>query len=92
MSDALETGAGSRFAWKDWLLTPWTITLAAPVLVAVLDPGRIGEVLSIAFAGPVTAFACVQCSIAPRHFTDFLTLVQVEGRWQIVSKVFHFDA
>ena len=53
---------------------------------------RTDRILSIAFAGPVTAFACVQCSIAPRHFTDFLTLVQVEGRWKIVSKVFHFDA
>lgn len=52
---------------------------------------RTDRILSIAFAGPATAFACVQCSIAPRHFTDFLTLVCVEGRWQIVSKVFHFD-
>jgi len=52
---------------------------------------RTDRILSIAFAGPVTAFACVQCSIAPRHFTDFLTLVQADGRWQIVSKVFHFE-
>jgi len=47
--------------------------------------------LSIEFAGPVTAFARVECAIAPRFFTDFLTLVQLDGRWQIVSKVFHFD-
>ncbi len=52
---------------------------------------RQDRILSIEFAGPVTAFARVECAIAPRFFTDFLTLVQLEGRWQIVSKVFHFD-
>ena len=52
---------------------------------------RQDRILSIEFAGPVTAFARVECAIAPRFFTDFLTLVQLDGRWQIVSKVFHFD-
>lgn len=52
---------------------------------------RRDRILSIEFAGPVTAFARVECAIAPRFFTDFLTLVQLDGRWQIVSKVFHFD-
>ena len=41
-------------------------------------------------AGPVTAFAKVECAIPPKHFTDFLTLVKFEGRWQIVAKVFHY--
>ena len=40
MSDALQTPAGRRFAWKEWLMTPWTITIAAPLLVAALDPGK----------------------------------------------------
>ena len=52
---------------------------------------RRDRILSIELAGPVTAFARVECAIAPRFFTDFLTLVQLDGRWQIVSKVFHFD-
>lgn len=52
---------------------------------------RRDRILSIEFAGPVTAFARVECAIAPRFFTDFLTLVRLDGRWQIVSKVFHFD-
>lgn len=46
---------------------------------------------SIDFAGPETAFARVTCAIAPKVFTDFLTLVRVEGRWQIIAKVFHFE-
>lgn len=58
---------------------------------ASLGQPRRDRVLSIEFAGPVTAFARVECAIAPRFFTDFLTLVRLDGRWQIVSKVFHFD-
>lgn len=45
----------------------------------------------IAFAGPVTAFAQVRCSIGPKDFTDFLSLVFVDGRWRIIAKVFHYD-
>ena len=67
---------------------------------AVVDkrpaPAAKGEVrreriLSIEFAGPVTALARVECAIAPKHFTDLLTFVCLEGRWQIISKVFHYD-
>jgi hypothetical protein len=52
---------------------------------------RADKIISIEFAGPVTAFARVQCAIRPKFFTDFLTLVFIENRWQIVSKVFHFE-
>jgi hypothetical protein len=53
--------------------------------------GRSDRILSIEFAGAVTAFARVECSIAPKRFTDLLTLVQLDGRWQIIAKVFHFE-
>ena len=52
---------------------------------------RTDRILGIEFAGPVTAFAKLECSIPPKHFTDFLTLVKLEGRWQIVAKVFHYQ-
>jgi Putative lumazine-binding len=52
---------------------------------------RSDRILGIEFAGPVTALARVECAIAPKHFTDLLTLVQVDGRWQIISKVFHYE-
>jgi hypothetical protein len=39
----------------------------------------------------VTALARVECSIAEKFFTDLLTFVFVDGRWQIIAKVFHFD-
>jgi len=55
------------------------------------NEARSDRILSVEFAGPVTAFARVECSIGPKFFTDLLTLIFVDGRWQIISKVFHFD-
>lgn len=52
---------------------------------------RNDRILSIEFAGPVTALARVECSIGNKFFTDLLTFVLVDGRWQIVAKVFHYD-
>ncbi len=55
------------------------------------NEARSDRIVSLEFAGPVTAFARVECSIGPKFFTDLLTLIFVEDRWQIISKVFHFD-
>ena len=55
------------------------------------NEGRADRIVAIEFAGPVTAFARVECAIGAKFFTDLLTLVFVEDRWQIISKVFHFD-
>lgn len=49
------------------------------------------KIVSIEFAGPVTAFARVECAIGEKFFTDLLTFVHLDGRWQIMAKVFHFD-
>ena len=54
------------------------------------DP-RTDRIISIEFAGPVTALARVECSILPKHFIDLLTVIRVYGQWQIISKVFHFE-
>jgi Putative lumazine-binding len=51
---------------------------------------RRDEILSVEFAGPVTARVALRCGIGPRLFTDFLTLIQLDGRWQVISKVFHY--
>ncbi|HYW56647.1 MAG TPA: nuclear transport factor 2 family protein [Polaromonas sp.] len=52
---------------------------------------RTDRIVSIDFVGPVTALAKVQCSIVPKHFTDLLSMVFVENRWQIIAKVFHYE-
>jgi hypothetical protein len=52
---------------------------------------RADEIVSIAFTGPVTASATLRCSLRPRHFVDLLTLIHVDGRWQVIAKVFHWE-
>lgn len=52
---------------------------------------RRDRILSIEFAGPVTALARVECAIGPKFFTDLLTFIKLDGRWQIIAKVFHYD-
>jgi hypothetical protein len=50
---------------------------------------RRDRIVSIDFSGPATAFAKVECQIPPRYFTDYLTLLKVDGRWQVIAKAFH---
>ena len=52
---------------------------------------RFDRILSIEFAGSVTAFVRAECAIGPKHFTDFLTLIRIDDGWRIIAKVFHFD-
>lgn len=52
---------------------------------------RVDRIVSIEFAGPATARAAVNCAIGARFFTDWLTFIKLEGRWQVISKVFHFE-
>jgi hypothetical protein len=51
---------------------------------------RRDEIVSIEFAGPVTARAVLRCAIGARLFTDYLTFIRLDGRWQVISKVFHY--
>jgi hypothetical protein len=67
-----------------------------PMVARRPSPASRGEtrrdrIAGIEFAGPATAFARVNCAIGPKYFTDFLTLIRVDGRWRIIAKVFHFD-
>jgi Putative lumazine-binding len=52
---------------------------------------RHDQILTIDQPGPTMAFVKVQCAIPPRFFTDQLSLLKVDGRWQIVQKVFMTD-
>jgi hypothetical protein len=52
---------------------------------------RDDAILLIDQSGPTTAFVKVKCQIPPRYFTDYLSLIKVEGRWQIAQKVYAFE-
>jgi len=49
---------------------------------------RHDEVLSIDLVGPTMAHVKLKCAIPPRFFTDQLSLLKIDGRWQIAQKVF----
>ena len=73
-----------------------TMQVYLPIVRERPSPCSLGErradrILSIEFAGPVTALARVECAIGAKAYIDLLTLIFVDGRWQIISKVFHSD-
>ncbi len=52
---------------------------------------RQDEIVSIVLASPTTAHARVRDVYLPKRFVDDLTFVLLEGRWRIVSKVWHYE-
>lgn len=62
--------------------------VAKRVSPASRDESRRDVIESIEFAGKNTAFARVRCSIGTKDFIDFLTLVQTDGAWRIMAKIF----
>ncbi|MBB6488905.1 nuclear transport factor 2 family protein [Rhizobium lusitanum] len=52
---------------------------------------RQDEIISVSIGSPTTAHVRVKDVYLPKKFVDDLTLVQIDGKWQIVSKVWHFD-
>jgi 4-oxalocrotonate tautomerase len=51
---------------------------------------RHDRILALRIVGPTWAAAEVQLSIGPKLFTDLLSFLKLDGRWQIVSKVFGY--
>ena len=49
---------------------------------------RHDQVLTIDLVSPTMAYVKLNCAIPPRFFTDQLSLLKIDGRWQIVQKVF----
>jgi hypothetical protein len=52
---------------------------------------RQDEILSITVSSPTTAHARVKDVYLPKRFVDELTCVLIDGNWQIVAKVWHFE-
>lgn len=77
-------------------LTHMTMADYLPMVAKRPSPASRGEsrrdrILSIEFAGPVTALARVECAIGAKRFTDLLSFIRLDGRWRLIAKVFHFD-
>jgi hypothetical protein len=49
---------------------------------------RADQILQVDQSSSTTAFVKLKCAIPPRFFTDYLSLLKVEGKWQVAQKVF----
>lgn len=82
---------------RDGTLLQRTMGKYFPIVDARSSPASRGEIradriVQIAFAGPVTATAVVTWAIGATRFTDFLMVVRIDDRWQIIAEVFHAEA
>ncbi|MEC7119473.1 MAG: nuclear transport factor 2 family protein [Pseudomonadota bacterium] len=74
-------------------LRHYTMEQYFPIVDQRLSPAsqaqtRQDRIMSIELIGATTALARVECAIAPKQFSDTLSLVWLDGRWQIIAKVF----
>jgi Putative lumazine-binding len=49
---------------------------------------RHDHILQIDLATPTMALVKLKCALPPLFFTDYLSFLKVEGRWQVAQKVF----
>ncbi len=66
-----------------------------PIVEQRISPQSSGEAYgflidSIEFVGDVTAIARMRSSMFSKNFIDLLALIEIDGKWQIISKVFHY--
>jgi hypothetical protein len=73
----------------DWPRADWFTMMESRPSGKSKGSARGDRIVSIDFSGPSTALAKVECQLPPRYFTDYLTLLKVDSRWQIISKTFH---
>jgi hypothetical protein len=52
---------------------------------------RHDRVLQLDQSAPGTAFVKLKCAVPPRYFTDYLSLLKIDARWQIVQKVYAIE-
>ncbi len=65
----------------------WVAERPAP---AAENQKRQDRVISIDKAGPEAALAKVQIAIEPKLYTDYLNLLRIDRRWQIISKIYSY--
>lgn len=60
-------------------------------LIASLSPEtgpRIDEIISLDFIGDYAAVSRVRLQVGEIRYTDIISLLQLDGKWRIISKVY----
>ena len=52
------------------------------------NDSRHDRILSIDMSGPESALAKVQIAIGPKLYTDYLSMLKIDGGWRIISKTY----
>lgn len=58
---------------------------------AKLGLTRSDQILQVEQTTSTMAFVMLDCTVPPQLLTDYLCLLKVEGRWQIVQKVYSIE-
>jgi 4-oxalocrotonate tautomerase len=57
---------------------------------ASLGEARRDRILSIDKSGPESALVKVNIAIGSKLYTDYLNFLKIDGRWQIISKIYTY--
>ena len=68
---------------------PYMARVAGRASSASRGDARDDEIVLLTVASPTTAFVRVRDCYLPMHFVTDLSLLKVDGRWRIVSKLWH---
>lgn len=66
----------------------WFERVASRASPASRNAKRDDRILMIDRVGPVNAIAKISCMVDPVAYTDYLSLIKFEDRWQIVAKAY----
>ncbi len=81
---------GNKGELIDWDRTTWFERVDGRPSPRSQGKSRHDRIVSIDMSDQTTALAKVECAIPPRYFTDYLMLLKIDGRWQIVSKSYRY--
>ena len=85
----LFSNSGGEFL--DWPRDKWFDVVNGRPSPKSQGLSRHDRIISIDMSDGTTAIAKLNCAVPPRYFTDYLTLLKLDGRWQIVSKSFRSE-
>jgi hypothetical protein len=66
----------------------WLERVAKRTTPASQNASRADHIHLIDRTGPATAIAKVSCVIPPATYTDYLSLIKFNGRWNVVAKAY----
>ena len=85
----LFSNTGDEFL--DWPRDEWFAVVDGRESPKAKGLERHDRIISIDMSDETTALAKVNCAVPPRFFTDYLTLLKLDGGWRIVAKAFRFE-